>query len=93
MNDIEQLTRGWRKLEKGEIIQAGDCFAYTWAGESKLAPCHASIGFAAREWDENVYRRTDADLIKMLSRASMWIRTAGESGFADEILDLIKERT
>lgn len=91
MDDIEQLTRGWRKLEKGEIIQAGDCFIHVWASEHRFSPCTASVGCENKFMD--IYRRTDAELILMLNRASMWIRTAGEHGFADEINQLITERT
>ena len=91
MNDIEQLTRGWRKIDSGrEIVQPGDCIITTFAGVPRLHPCSIMIGCAA--WSD-VYRRTDADLLAMLSRASMWIRTAGEHGLADEINDLIQERT
>lgn len=91
MTTHEQLTRGWRKLDKGEIIQAGDCWLSKWGDGHALFPVVSSIGYTCNCMD--IYRRTDADLIAMLSRALMWIRTAGEIGFADEIQQLIQERT
>ena len=91
MSTIEQLTKGWRKLEKGEIIQAGDCQLAQWGDGHALFPVVSSIGYTCNFMD--IYRRTDSDLLAMLSRASMWIRTAGEHGLADEINQLITERT
>lgn len=91
MTTLEQLTRGWRKVDKSDIIHPGDCQLAKFGDEYRLFPVVNSIGYTCNFMD--IYRRTDADLLAMLSRASMWIRTAGEHGLADEINQLIQERT